>query len=76
MRLIVGSVGENMDELAQRITRYAAIVDEANKRTLGPIIVELMRSRTDIVEGYRRPSVLTGRVLHRAKARTDTIASL
>jgi hypothetical protein len=25
-----------MDELAQRITEYAATVDEANKRTLDP----------------------------------------
>jgi hypothetical protein len=36
------TVGENVDELAQRITEYAATVDEANKRTLDPIIVELM----------------------------------
>ena len=43
--LILGSVGENMDELAQRITEYAATVDEANKRTLDPIIIELMRDR-------------------------------
>jgi hypothetical protein len=34
-----------MDELAQRIPEYAATVDEANKRTLDPIIVELMRGR-------------------------------
>jgi hypothetical protein len=34
-----------MDELAQRITDYAATVDEANKRTLDPIIVELMCDR-------------------------------
>jgi len=34
-----------MDELAKRITEYAATVDEANKRTLDPIIVELMRDR-------------------------------
>jgi hypothetical protein len=39
------SVGENMDELAQHITEYAATVDEANKRTLDPIIIELMRGR-------------------------------
>ena len=45
MRLILGSVGENLDELGQRITEYAATVDEANKRTLDAIIVELMRDR-------------------------------
>lgn len=45
MRLILGSVGDNTDELAQRITDYAATVDEANKRTLGPVIVELIRDR-------------------------------
>jgi len=45
VRLVLGSVGENMDELAKRITEYAATVDEANKRTLDPIIVELMRDR-------------------------------
>jgi len=32
-----------MPELAQRITEYAASVHEANKRTLDPIIIELMR---------------------------------
>ena len=45
VRLILGSVGENLDELGQRITEYAATVDEANKRTLDAIIVELMRDR-------------------------------
>jgi hypothetical protein len=39
------SVGENMDELVQRITEYAASVDEANKRTLDPIVIELMSDR-------------------------------
>jgi hypothetical protein len=39
------SVGENMDELTQRITEYAATVHEANKRTLDPIIIQLMRDR-------------------------------
>ena len=34
-----------MDQLAQRITEYAATVDEANKRTLDTIIIELMRDR-------------------------------
>jgi hypothetical protein len=34
-----------MDELAQHINEYAATVDEANKRTLDPIIIELMRGR-------------------------------
>jgi hypothetical protein len=38
-------VGENTDELAQRITEYAATVGEANKRTLDPVIIELMRQR-------------------------------
>jgi hypothetical protein len=32
-----------MDELAQRIAEYAAAVDVANKRTLDPIIIELLR---------------------------------
>lgn len=45
MRLTLGSVGENANELAQRITDYAAMVDEADKRTLDPIIAELMRDR-------------------------------
>lgn len=39
------SVVENMDELARRTTEYAAEVDEANKRTLDPIIIELLRDR-------------------------------
>jgi hypothetical protein len=34
-----------MDELAQRITKYAEEVHEANKRTLDPIIIELLRDR-------------------------------
>jgi hypothetical protein len=34
-----------MDELAHRITDYAVTVDEANKRTLDPFIIELMRDR-------------------------------
>jgi hypothetical protein len=38
-----------MDEPAQRITdvyeEYAATVNEANKRTLDPINIELMRDR-------------------------------
>jgi hypothetical protein len=38
-------VGENIDELAQRITEYAATIHEANTRTLDPIIIELARDR-------------------------------
>jgi len=34
-----------MDELAERITKYAATVDVANKRTLDPIIIKLLRDR-------------------------------
>jgi hypothetical protein len=34
-----------MDQLAQRIAEYAATVHEANKRTLDPFIIELMRDR-------------------------------
>ena len=34
-----------MDELAQAINDYAATVGEANKRTLDPFIIELMRDR-------------------------------
>jgi hypothetical protein len=34
-----------MDELAQRIAEYAAKVHEANKRTLDPIIIELIGGR-------------------------------
>ena len=54
----VGSVGENVPELAQRITDYAASVHEANKRTLDPIIVELMPDRQRIIlqdSGQPRP---------------------
>jgi hypothetical protein len=46
-------MGENMNELTRRITEYAATIDEANKRTLDPIIIELMRDRTDIETDYR-----------------------
>jgi hypothetical protein len=38
-------MGENVDEFMQRITEYAATVHEANKRTLDPIIIQLMRDR-------------------------------
>jgi hypothetical protein len=47
-----------MPELAQRITEYAASVHEANKRTLDPIIVELMpnrRPRYAAVADHRSP---------------------
>jgi hypothetical protein len=43
--ITVGSVGERTAELTQLITEYAASVHEANKRTLDPIAVEMMRDR-------------------------------
>ena len=34
-----------MAELAEYLTEYAATVDEANKRTLDPVVIELMGGR-------------------------------
>lgn len=34
-----------MDELAEHIAEYAATVDEANKRTLDPVVIALMGDR-------------------------------
>lgn len=36
---------ENAENLAQRLIEYAAAVDEANRRTLDPIVIELMSDR-------------------------------
>jgi hypothetical protein len=38
-------VEEDMENLAQRITEYAAAVDEANRRALDPIVIALMKNR-------------------------------
>jgi hypothetical protein len=35
-------MGANADNLAQRIIEYAAAVDQANSRTLDPIVIELV----------------------------------
>ena len=45
-RLTIGDRWESTwIQLAQRITKYAEEVHEANKRTLDPIIIELLRDR-------------------------------
>lgn len=40
-----------MDELAEHIAEYAATVDEANKRTLDPVVIALMGA--DVINSYR-----------------------
>lgn len=58
-----------MDQLAQRITEYAATVDEANKRTLDTIIIELMRDRgrhSRVLSAAPTPSTLRGEAIFAA----------